>query len=266
MKIAIVTGASSGIGREFVRRLDAKEELDEIWVIARRADRLEELKNVIKTHIISIPADLSDENGDELLQHMLVDKGPDVRILVNAAGYGKFGAVEDVKPSEQLGMVDLNITALMKITFDVLPYMHEGGKIFFVSSRSAFHPVPYITTYAATKSFVLSFSRGLGRELKNRKIRTLAVCPGWTRTEFFDRAADYGDVIIYYNKFVTAEQVVDCAFKDMKKGREISLCGFNTKWQVLAAKLMPHKWVMNIWCKQQRAVAKVDSSREKSRV
>ncbi len=251
MKIAIVTGASSGIGREYVRQLDAKGGLDQIWVIARRAERLEELKTAISTPIVPISIDLARENSDEILRHKLVDEGPDVRVLVNAAGYGKFGAVEDIYPSEQLGMVELNINALMKVTFAVLPYMSAGSKIFFISSRSAFHPVPYITTYAATKSFVLSFSRGLGRELRSKNIQTIAVCPGWTRTEFFDRAVDYDDVITYYNKFVTPEQVVTASFKDAKRGKEISLCGFNTKWQVLAAKLLPHKWVMDIWCRQQ---------------
>ncbi len=252
MKIAIVTGASSGIGREYVRQLDAREQLDEIWVIARRAERLDELKSVIKTTIVPISLDLSCKNSVEILQHILVDKNPNVSILVNAAGYGKFGTVEDIAPSEQLGMVDLNISALMKITFAALPYMGEGSKIFFVSSRSAFHPIPYMTTYAATKSFVLSFSRGLGRELRSRKIKTIAVCPGWTRTEFFDRAVDYDDVIVYYNKFVTPEQVVSTSFKDIKRGRDISICSFNTKWQVFAAKILPHKWIMNIWCKQQK--------------
>ncbi len=251
MKIAIVTGASSGIGREYVRQLDARENLDEIWAVARRADRLDELKSALKTKIVPISLDLSLENSVEILQHKLSDESPDVRFLVNAAGYGKFGAVEDIYPSEQLGMVELNITALMKVTFAALPYMSEGSKIFFISSRSAFHPVPYITTYAATKAFVLSFSRGLGRELQKKKIRTIAVCPGWTRTEFFDRAADYEDVITYYNKFVTPEQVVSTSFRDMGRGRDISLCSFNTKWQVLAAKILPHKWIMNIWCRQQ---------------
>ncbi len=251
MKIAIVTGASSGIGREYVRQLDERYALDEIWVIARREERLIELKSVIKTKIVPICIDLADKNCDEKLNHMLVDNGPDVRILVNAAGYGKFGAVEDIRPSEQCGMVDLNISALMKITFCVLPYMSEGAQIFFLGSRSGFHPVPYITVYAATKAFVVSFSRGLGRELKSRKIRTLAVCPGWTRTEFFDRATEYEGVIVYFNKFVTAQEVVERSFKDMKRGKDISLCGWNTKWQLFAAKILPHKWIMNIWCKQQ---------------
>ena len=251
MKIGIVTGASSGIGREYVRQFDMREDLDQIWVIARRLDRLEELKSVIKTPIVTICSDLSDKNGDEKLRHMLVDHNPDVRVLVNAAGYGKFGAVEDIVPSEQLGMVELNINALMKITFAALPYMSKGSKIFFISSRSGFHPVPYITTYAATKAFVLSFSRGLGRELKHKKIKTIAVCPGWTRTEFFDRAADHDDVIVYYNNFVTPGQVVTRSYKDIDKGKDVSVCGASTRFQVFAAKILPHRLVMNIWCKQQ---------------
>lgn len=252
MKIAIITGASSGIGREYVKQIDLREKLDQIWVVARRADRLDELKSVTNTTLVQICADLSENSGVEKINQMLVDEGPDVRVLVNAAGYGKFGAVEDIRSSEQVGMVDLNITALLKITMMTLPYMSEGAKIFFVSSRSAFHPVPYITTYAATKSFVLSFSRGLGRELKSRRIKTVAVCPGWVRTEFFDRAADHDDVIVYYNSFVTAEQVVTRSYKDIERGKDVSVCGRSTRFQVFAAKLLPHSLVMSIWCKQQK--------------
>ena len=252
MKIAIITGASSGIGREYVKQIDLREQVDQIWVVARRADRLDELRSVTNTTMVQICADLSTDEGVEKIHKMLIDEGPDVRVLVNAAGYGKFGSVEDVKPSEQIGMVDLNITALLKITIFTLPYMSAGSKIFFVSSRSAFHPVPYITTYAATKSFVLSFSRGLGRELKGRGIKTVAVCPGWTRTEFFDRADDHNGVVVYYNNFVTAEQVVERSYKDIEKGKDVSICGASTRFQVFLAKLISHRTVMNIWCKQQK--------------
>lgn len=252
MKIGIVTGASSGIGREYVKQIDLREDLDQIWVVARRADRLDELKSVTNTTLVQICADLATDEGVEKLHKMLIDEGPDVRVLVNAAGYGKFGAVEDVRPSEQVGMVDVNITALLKITMFTLPYMSEGSKIFFVSSRSAFHPVPYITTYAATKSFVLSFSRGLGRELKSQGIKTVAVCPGWTRTEFFDRADAHNGVVVYYNNFVTAEQVVTRSYRDLQRGKDVSVCGASTRFQVLLAKLLPHRLVMNIWCRQQK--------------
>lgn len=252
MKIAIITGASSGIGREFVKRIADSRELDEIWVIARRAERLDELKNTINTKIIPISADLSENIGVEKLNNMLSDNSPDVRVLVNAAGYGKFGAFEDIALSEQLGMIELNVNAMTKITFSVLPYMSEGAEIYQMGSLSAFQPVPYISVYAATKSYVLSFSRSLNKELKQRGIRVLAVCPGWVRTEFFDRAVDNEGVIVYYNKFVTAEQVVGRALGDMKKGKDVSICSFSIRAQALLVKLLPHRLVMSIWCKQQK--------------
>ena len=252
MKIAIVTGASSGIGREYVRQIAEREALDEIWVVARREERLEELKSAIKTKIVPICVDLCEPRGYEKIRNMLADISPDVRVLVNAAGYGKFGAFNDIELSEQLGMVELNINALTKITFHTLPYMSEGAKIFFVGSRSGFHPVPYISVYAATKSYVLSFSRAIGKELEKRKISTIAVCPGWVRTEFFDRAVENEGVIVYYNNFVTPEQVVSRSYRDIARGKDVSVCGASTRFQVFIAKLLPHKLVMKIWCKQQK--------------
>lgn len=251
MKIAIITGASSGIGREFVKQIDAAEELDEIWIVARRTERLEELKNVIKTKIVPISLDLSEEHSDEKLRYMLSDTSADVCVLVNAAGYGKFGACEDLTVDEQQGMIDLNISALTKITFRVLPYMSRGAKIYQLGSRSGFHPVPYISVYAATKAYVVSFSRALNKELESKGIRVIAVCPGWVRTEFFDRAVVNDGVIVYYNNFVTPDQVVRRAIRDMNRGRDVSVCGVSTRIQLFLAKMLPHRLVMRIWCKQQ---------------
>ena len=252
MKIAIITGASSGIGREFVKWIDACEELDEICVIARRAERLEELKSVIKTKIVPISLDLSEEHSDEKLRYLLSDTNADVRVLVNAAGYGKFGAFDALSLEDQQGMIDLNINALTKITLRVLPYMSKGAKIYQLGSRAGFHPIPYIAVYAATKAYVVSFSRALNRELRGRDIRVIAVCPGWVRTEFFDRAVIDESVIVYYNNFVTAEQVVSRAIRDMKRGKDVSVCGASTKFQLFLAKMLPHKLVIWIWCKQQK--------------
>ena len=252
MKIAIVTGASSGIGREYVKQISDKYELDEIWAIARREDRISELKNIIKTPIVPICLDLTDKNSDEKIKTILAQANPDVRVLVNAAGFGKIGAVEDLTVAQQTGMVELNVNSLIKITSFVLPYMSEGSEIFFIASRSGFHPVPYLSVYAATKAFVLSYSRALGVELKNREIRTIAVSPGWVRTEFLDRATVSEGVIVYFNGFATAEQVVKKSFKDMKKGKDISVFGASTRAQVFAAKLLPHRFVMWVWCKQQK--------------
>ena len=182
---------------------------------------------------------------------LLAAENPDVSVLVNASGFGKFGAFEDIELSEQLNMIDLNDKAYVAMTYLTLPYMRAGGEIYQLDSLSSFQPVPYITVYGATKAFVLSFSRALNVELKKRKIRCMAVCPGWVRTEFFDRAVR-DDTITYYNRFFTPEQVVSRALRDMKKGKDVSVCGASVRAQVRLTKLLPHRLVMKIWCRQQK--------------
>ena len=148
-------------------------------------------------------------------------------------------------------MVDLNVNALVAITYATLPYMTRGGEIYQIGSLSSFQPVPYINVYGATKAFVLSFSRALNQELRGTGIRVMAVCPGWVRTEFFDHAVK-DNTIKYYNKFFDSDEVVRRALKDMKRGKDVSVCGFSVRAQVLATKLLPHKLVMYIWLKQQK--------------
>ena len=251
MKIAVITGASSGMGREFVRQLEATEAFDEIWVIARRKDRLLSLGEEIKTPLRAIALDLSRSESFDEYKALLEAERPEVSVLVNGSGFGKFGAFEDIPLDTQLEMIDLNEKALVAMTYLTLPYMKEGGKIYQIGSLSSFQPVPYIGVYGATKSFVLSFSRALGRELKGRGIRVLAVCPGWVRTEFFNRAVT-DDTITYYNRYYDADQVVRRALRDMRKGKDVSVCGFPIRAQVLLVKLLPHRIVMAIWCKQQK--------------
>ena len=252
MKIAVITGASSGMGKDFVKMIDKIEDCDEIWVIARRIDKLSEIESETGKKILPIELDLSKERSFELYKKMLEDTAPvEVCALVNAAGFGKFGKFEDISLKEQMNMIDLNCKALMAVTYLTLPYMKAGSKVYQLGSLSAFQPVPYITTYGATKAFVLSFSRALNRELKSRKIKMISVCPGWVKTEFFDRAVK-DDTIKYYNKFFTSEEVVNRAVRDMNRGKDVSVCGAQIRGQVLLTKLLPHKLVMNIWCKQQK--------------
>jgi short-subunit dehydrogenase len=111
-----------------------------------------------------------------------------------------------------------------------------------------------VNVYAATKSFVLSFSRALGAELKPRGIHVLAVCPMWVQTEFFDHAVVDETAVVYYNKMWQPEQVVTQALKDLKKGRDVSVLGAYPKLQVLLTKLIPHKLVMRVWLKQQKHI------------
>lgn len=251
MRIAVITGASSGMGREFVKQLDAQNTFDEIWVIARRKDRLLSLADEVKAPIRPICLDLSAKESYNEYAALLAAEKPDVAILVNGSGFGRFGAFEDISLEDQLSMIDLNDKALVAMTYLTLPYMKEGAQIYQIDSLSSFQPVPYINVYAATKAFVLSFSRSLNVELKKRGIRVLAVCPGWVRTEFFDRAAT-DDTITYYNRYFDADEVVTRALRDMKKGKDVSVCGFSIRAQVLLTKLLPHRIVMKIWCMQQK--------------
>ena len=252
MKIAVITGASSGMGKEFVLQISRTEQLDEIWVIARRADRLEALQaEVPNTKIRPISLDLTRMDSIESYQKMLEAEKPHVAILVNASGFGKFGTFTDMDLDAMMNMIDLNDKAYVAMTYVTLPYMQEGGEIYQLDSLSSFQPVPYIGVYGATKAFVLSFSRALNVELKKRKIKVMAVCPGWVKTEFFDHAVT-DDTIVYYNKFFTSEEVITRALRDMKRGKDVSVCGASIRAQVLLTKLLPHKLVMKIWCKQQK--------------
>ena len=239
------------MGRDFVRMIDMIEECDEIWVIARRKDKLEELESRHGKVIRPIELDLSLNESVVEYGRLLEEKKVQVTALVNAAGFGKFGKFEDIPLEEQMNMIDLNCKALMAVTYLTLPYMPEGSHVYQLGSQSSFQPVPYMATYGATKAFVLSFSRAINKELEKRKIRVIAICPGWVKTEFFDRAVR-DDTIVYYNKYYSSKQVVSQAVKDMYRGKDVSVCGGLINWQRFLAKILPHKTVMKIWCKQQK--------------
>lgn len=251
MKIAVITGASSGMGREFVLQISQEKKLDEIWVIARRTDRLESLRDDVKTPIRPISLDLTKEESIDEYKALLEAEKPQVEVLVNASGFGRFGTFSEMEPEVLYRMIDLNCKAYVGMTYATLPYLHKGSEVYQLDSLSSFQPVPYICVYGATKAFVLSFSRALNVELKSRGIRMMAVCPGWVKTEFFDHAVT-DDTITYYNKFFTPEEVITRALRDMKRGKDVSICGFSVRAQVFLTKLLPHKLIMKIWCKQQK--------------
>ncbi len=250
-KIAVVTGASSGMGREFAVRLAKEKQLDEMWVIARRADRLEALKTEISVPLRVIPLDLTQEESIATYAALLEAEKPEVSVLVNAGGVGLFGTFADMPLEDLYRMIDLNSKAYVGMTYATLSYLTNGSEVYQLDSLSSFQPVPYICVYGATKAFVLSFSRALNVELKSRGIHMMAVCPGWVRTEFFDHAVK-DDTICYYNKFFTSEQVITRALRDMKKRKDVSVCGFSVRAQVLLTKLLPHRLIMKIWCRQQK--------------
>ena len=250
MKIAVITGASSGMGREFVYALDRDEEFDELWVIARREQRLLELKEKCRAKIRPIVLDLQTRESFALYRQLLEQEKPEIAVLVNAAGFGLFGAFMDMDMDRQLDIIDLNSRALTAMCYMSVPYMAKGSRIYNMGSMSSWQPVPYINVYGASKAYVLNFSRALGVELKDRGIKVMAVCPGWITTEFFDRAI-HDDTISYFNRYYPPEQVIEKALKDMKKGKNASVLGFPERMQVLLVKHLPVSFVMKTWCKQQ---------------
>ena len=255
MNIAIVTGASSGMGREFVLQMGQYVQVDEIWVIARRTAALESLKEEISTPVRPIALDLCDSASFDTYAQLLETEKPNVKLLVNAAGFGKFGAYHKVSLTDECRMIDLNCKALVMMTRLTIPYMESGSHILQLDSLSAFQPVPYITTYGATKSFVLSYSRAMNRELKSKGIRCMAMNPAWVKTEFFNHAFQTNDdaEVKYFNYIYEADEVVATALKDLyRTKKDYSVHGLPVKFQVLLVKLLPHSMVMSTWLNQQK--------------
>lgn len=255
MNIAIVTGASSGMGREFVKQLPDYVSVEEIWVIARRRAALEELAGEVDVPVRPIPLDLCDGESFAKLSSLLDGEKPNVKLLVNAAGCGKFGAYHRVTPEEDARMIDLNCKALVSMTRLCIPYMAPGSHILQLASNSSWQPVPYITTYSATKAFVLSYSRSMNRELKSKGIRVMAMNPGWVKTEFFNHAfsSNEGCEVQYFDRLYEAKDCVATGLRDLYRSRkDYSIHGLPVKAQVAMVKLVPHKFVMDIWLKQQK--------------
>ncbi len=255
MNIAVITGASTGMGREFLLELDKAYEYDEIWAIARSEDKLRELDALTRATVRPLPMDLTREENFDALAALLEKEKPHIALLLNCSGYGKFGAYDSVSVEDDLGMIDLNVKALVHTTRLCLPYMGQGSVLLNLDSLSAFQSVPYLNTYAATKAFVLSYSRGLYAELKPRGIHVMAICPGWVQTPFFDRAKTKDtDAVTYFNIVFTPEQIVRTALKDLKKRKKISIHHWRIRLQVFGVKLLPEPLVTYIWLKQQKKI------------
>lgn len=246
MDIAIITGASSGMGREFVLKADRRYKLDEIWVIARRKERLEALIPETGAKIVPVVLDLTEKESIEKLKEKLANEKPNVKLLVNASGFGKFSEFSSSDETANASMCDLNLKALILVTQVVLPFIKEGGKIIEVGSMSSFEPVPHLSVYAATKAAVLSFTRSLNHELKKRKIRVLCLCPYWVETEFFSRANEK-EKMRKFDAMYKAPFVVDVAYKALDKTKkDYVVPGAYAKMLRACAKILPHKLLMKI--------------------
>lgn len=256
MKIAIVTGASSGLGREYVKRIAVKEDVDAIWAIARRGERLKELAKEIGVPLRPLPLDLTEGESIEKLSTLLGGEQPDVALLVNAAGYGIMGRYDSISLADSTGMVDLNCRAVVAVTQTVLPYMHEGGRILEISSTSAFQPFQNLNVYAASKAFILRYSRGLRWELMGSGIRVSAVCPYWLKdTEFIGKARQGGDpnAIRSFPLASRAENVAAFSLACSKLGLSVITPGIVCSLHRIVAKFVPHGLLQAAWSLMRRA-------------
>lgn len=185
MNIAVITGASSGLGKEYVEAVyNRYPGLDEIWVIARRKERLEELKNSLGEKIRVISADITKDEDIHNIKTLLTENNAKIKLLINNAGFGKIGNFKDLSLEENAGMVRLNCEALTVVTGLALPHMEKGGKIINICSIASFAPNTRLAVYSSTKAYVMSLSRAMRDELKKDGINVLAVCPGPMDTEF----------------------------------------------------------------------------------
>ena len=248
MKTAVITGASSGLGVELA--LAAAEKFPDIecfWLIARRTDRLQETSEKLGRSTMLISADLSSDAGLDEYKAALERDRPDVRLLINNAGFGILGDVAEADPCEQAGMIDVNIRALTVMTVLTLPYMSDGSMIVNTSSIASFCPTPRMTVYSSTKAYVTSFTRGLAEELRPRGISVTAVCPGPMATEFISVARITGNsktfnTLPYCDPVKVARGTIDAA----ASGRVVYTPKAFYRFYRFVAKILPHSLVIKM--------------------
>ena len=244
MRTAIITGASTGLGREFVRQLaDVFPEVECYWLIARRADRLQEVAESLpdkKVECLSL--DLCDTMSFMALQEKLISEQPEVALLINNAGCGYLGNIGEVDTASQTRMVDLNVRALTAVTNIVVPFMGPGACILNVSSIASFCPNPRMTVYSSTKAYVSSFTIGLAEELKAKGITATAVCSGPMKTEFLDLGNITGNSKTFETlPYCDQVQVAGSALRAARAGRTIYTPRLFYKTYRVLAKVMPVK-------------------------
>lgn len=249
MNIAVITGASSGIGKEYVRAVyEMYPELDEIWIIARRQKLLEEIAESTAKKVVALPLDITDEASIAQYKEKLQSSNANVQLLINNAGFGRLSRFDECDISDSAGMIRLNCEALTVMTAATLSFMKEGGEIINLCSIASFAPNTRMAVYSSTKAYVMSLSRALREELKPRKINVLAVCPGPMDTEFLAVAnIEKGtsrtfDTLPRVNPRVMAVK----SLKASKRRRAVYTNLLFFKFYRLLAKILPHSLVMKL--------------------
>ena len=242
--VALITGASAGLGAEFARQL-SKRGL-KLVLVARRKDRLEELAAEIG-NARAVEADLSESGSADRLLADVEAAGEHVDLLVNNAGFGLKGRFAEIDQARQRQMIDLNIGALTDLCRAVAPGMIErqSGGILNVASTAAFQPGPGMAVYFATKAYVLSFTEALHEELKPHGIRVSALCPGPTRTEF-GAVAGFGDKGAFDRYSADAASVVRAGLQGLERNRAVVVTGFLNKVGAASTRFIPRPLVRKI--------------------
>jgi uncharacterized protein len=257
MSTALITGASSGIGEVFARELAAKQY--DLVLVARRQEKLErlaaELTERYQIRVEVIPQDLSVPEAAATVYQTTLAKNWSIDLLINNAGFGDFGEFTQADRQKVLNMIQLNIAALVDLTYQFLPQMQQRGKgsIINVASIAAFQPMPYLAVYAATKAFVLSFSEALWAENQDKDIKVLALCPGPTQTEFFavSQFPDSNTNSPDYMRMATSEEVVRDALIALEAGvSHVVTGGLTNKMITSVSRFLPRQSIVQLIAKQ----------------
>lgn len=249
MNIAVITGASSGLGEQFALKIDAlRPEIEEIWLIARREERLLSLSKRLSKKVKVLSLDITDEEALKKFSALLEAEKANVKMLINNAGFGKLGDFDSMPAGDGGAMVRLNCEALTVITGLTLPFMNKNSEIINSCSIASFAPNSRMAVYSSTKAYVMSFSRALRNELKSRKINVLATCPGPMDTEFLSLAGIHKGTSFMFDNLprVKPDVMAEKSLKASKNKRAVYTNLLFYKFYRFLAKILPHSIVMKI--------------------
>lgn len=254
MKTALITGASTGIGKCLTQLL--AQDNYRLVLVARNADRLNSLAQALPNNeVIILPYDLADPSACQRIVDNLNKRNIEIDVLINNAGFGYGGTFAAQAPDNISKMIAVNITALSNLTRLLLPNMiaRGHGHIMMVASIAAFQPGPYMSQYYATKAYVLSLAEGLSEELRGTGVSMTTVCPGPTRTEFFERANMNGERFAESGMIMmSAEQVARIAYRGMLRGKRVVITGFRNRLATWLARLTPNTLLLRIMRRLQK--------------
>jgi len=245
MNTTLITGASSGIGEAFARKLAARGH--NLLLVARTEEKLialcNELGRSAKIRAQFVAMDIAEKGAPEQLFAEASKRDLQIDFLVNNAGFGSMGDFAELDLDRELGMIDLNVRALVELTYRFLQPMRErkSGQIINVASTAGFQAVPFMGTYAATKAFVLSFSEAQWEENRPHGIKVMALCPGVTETAFFAAAQMQRPPARLAQ---TPEEVVDTALRALKRGKSSVICGWTNFLAVETERVVPRNFIL----------------------